>query len=219
FASFTLPFTIAIPGVHVFNFAGTNGPGDMTTFIDAITIGSPLSLLEDANGAGVVCRHNNRDYGAGAGRYDYPSAKYNTPVTGGSGANACTASPRYAAVARHYWKTGVEWCDSAVTTPGDEWLGYGSQGTCQDSSDAAHSIPRFYQFGAEPGCDSVTCPPSGIAPSAEYLDNYATPAFQRMDMKPLLNPTFTHTFLDDSHTPQTITRDFVSEMTNYANWF
>src|SRR5438105_15061899 len=46
-----------------------------------------------------------------------------------------------------------------------------------------------------------------------------------MDMNALLNPTFTHTFLDDSHTPQTITRTFggatpdVSEMTNYANWY
>ena len=174
-----------------------------------------------------MCRHNNRLGGAyTSGPYDYPNATFNTPVSGGTGPNACTASPRYTSVARHYWKTGVEWCDSAVTTMGDEWLGYGSHaGTCQDSSDASHTIPRFYQFGAEPGCDSVTCPPTGIAPSAEYLDNYTTPAFQRMDLTATLNPTFTHTFLDDSHAPQTVTRTFgggtpdVSEMTNYANWF
>ena len=181
--------------------------------------GSPvLSLLEDANGPGVVCRHNNRDYGAGANRYDYPNAQYNTPVSGGTGPNACVASPRYATVARHYWKTSVEWCDSANTLPGDQWLGYGKQGTCQGSSDASHSIPRFYQFGAENGCSAVDCT-TAIPPSAAYLDNYATPAFRRMDLNALLNPTFTHDFIDDSHTPVTIDRSFAEEMTNYANWF
>jgi type IV pilus assembly protein PilY1 len=232
FASFSIAVTIATPGVHVFSFAGTNVSGDMSTFIDAVTIGgagSMLSLLEDANGAGMVCRHNNQSYGAvTAAPYNYPNAQYNTPVSGGTGPNACTASPRYAKVARHYWKTGVEWCDTAVSSPGDAWLGYGSHdGTCQESSDTTHITPRFYQFGADPGCtdpDPIVCP-AFIAPSAVYLDNYANPAFQRMDLNALLNPTFTHTFVDDSHTPQTIARAFggatpdVSEMTNYANWF
>jgi type IV pilus assembly protein PilY1 len=218
FATFTFPFTIAA-GSHDFMIAGTNGIGDNTTFIDAVAING-MSLLEDANGAGIVCRHNNKDYGAGAGAYDYPNAQFNTPVTAGTGPNACTPSPRYASVARHYWKTGVEWCDSAVTTLGDDWLGYGSHdGTCQDSSDSSHPIPRFYQFGAETGCDAVSCPPGGIPPSAAYLDNYATPAFQRMDLNALANPNFTHNFIDDSHTLQSIGRDFNAEMTNYANWF
>ena len=135
-------------------------------------------------------------------------------------------SPRYASVARHYWKTGVEWCDSAVTTMGDEWLGYGSHaGTCQDSSDASHTIPRFYQFGEDPGCDSVTCPPGERSAEPRISRQLHHAAFQRMDLTATLNPTFTHTFLDDSHAPQTVTRNFgggtpdVSEMTNYANWF
>jgi type IV pilus assembly protein PilY1 len=229
FSGFSFTVNIATAGAHVFRFASTNATNpDVSTFLDAITIGAGFSiptLRYDADHAGVVCRHNNRDYGAGAGAFDYPNAQYNTPVTGGTGADACTASPRYASVARHYWKTGVEWCDTAISSPGDEWLGYGQQGTCQDSSDSAHSTPRFYQFGSEPGCTVADCPPTGIAPSAAYLDNYATPAFQRMDMTGLLNPNFMHTFLDDSHTLQIVTRTFdgatpaESEMINYANWF
>jgi type IV pilus assembly protein PilY1 len=176
------------------------------------------SLRFDADHAGDVCRHNNQDYSdATAHRYNYPNSKYNTPVTAGTGPDACQASPRYASVPRHYWKTGVQWCDTAVTTPGDKWLGYGKAGTCQDAQDAAHIYPRFYQFGQ---------------PSS--TDNYTVPAFQRMDFDigKRLTATYTHNWTDDNGA-ESVTRTFNdtvpeidpvtgvlgSEMTNYANWF
>src|SRR6202171_6080788 len=71
FATYTIPFTVATSGPHTITFAGTD-PADNTTFIDAVQIGLTTSLLEDANGAGVVCRHNNRAGGYTSGRYSYP---------------------------------------------------------------------------------------------------------------------------------------------------
>jgi type IV pilus assembly protein PilY1 len=182
----------------------TGGPSGSAVCSDMVSDNS-RSLLADANGAGVVCRHNNHTAGAYiSGAYSYPNATYKTPVTAGTGANACTVSPRYATVPRHYYKTGVEWCDTSVTTPGDKWLSYGT-GTCQDSQDAAHATPRFYKFGQPAG-----------------TDNYAIPAFQRMDLIP--GSTYTHDWTDDNG-PEEVIRAFggatpdVSEMTNYANWF
>jgi type IV pilus assembly protein PilY1 len=211
FDTFAYGFSITAAGPHTITFSGTDGSGDKTTFIDSVSITSGMSLLEDANGAGLVCRHNNKAYiGVSADRYNYPDARFNTPVTAGTGPNTCVSSDRYAFVPRHYYKTGVEWCDKQIATAGDKWLGYGTAtgGSCQDSADVTRVYPRFYQFGQAPG-----------------TDNYATPAFQRMDLDKVVNPSFTHTWTDDSGDVQTITRSFdgaspdVSEMTNYANWF
>jgi len=180
------------------------GPSAGAVCSDLVKDGS-RSLLADANGVGAVCRHNNHTAGSYiSGAYSFPDATYKTPVTAGTGVNACTVSPRYASVPRHYWKTGLEWCDSTVTTPGDKWLGYGT-GSCQDSQDASHSNPRFYKFGQPPG-----------------TDNYAIPGFQRTDL--IAGSTYTHDWTDDNG-PEEIIRTFdgatpdVSEMTNYANWF
>ncbi len=213
FNTFAFGFSIATPGPHTITFAGTDSSGDKTTFIDLVAINSGMSLLEDANGAGLVCRHNNKAYGAvGAAPYNYPDATYNTPVTAGTGPNSCTSSPRYASVPRHYYKTGVQWCDKQIATAGDKWLGYGTPvgGTCQDATDTTHIFPRFYQFGQDP-----------------TTDNYATSAFQRIDLDitQRATATYTHTWTDSSGDSQTITRTFdgatpdLSEMTNYANWF
>ncbi|TMH37621.1 MAG: hypothetical protein E6H66_02045, partial [Betaproteobacteria bacterium] len=143
--TFSYGFSIAAAGPHTISFAGTDGSGDRTTFIDSVTITSGMSLLEDANGAGLVCRHNNNAYsGVSPNRYNYPDARFNTPVATGTGPNACVPSPRYAAVPRHYYKTGVEWCDAQVATAGDKWIGYGTRttGSCQDSADVTHIYPR-----------------------------------------------------------------------------
>jgi len=213
FNTFAFGFSIASPGPHTLSFEGTDGSGDKTSLIDQVAISSGMSLLEDANGPGLVCRHNNQAYGiVAADRYNYPNAQFNTPVTAGTGPNTCTASPRYTSVPRHYYKTGLEWCDKQIATAGDKWLGYGTPtgGSCQDSQDTTHIYPRFYQFGQAAG-----------------TDNYATPAFQRIDLDitKRATATYTHTWTDDSGEVQTITRAFdgstpdVSEMTNYANWF
>src|SRR5581483_7399492 len=49
-----------------------------------MTADGKMSLFADAAGQGVVCRRNNQGYSdISAGRYNYPDAVYNTPVTGG----------------------------------------------------------------------------------------------------------------------------------------
>ncbi len=54
-------------------------------------------------------------------------------MTGGTGANACTATPRFANSAAPLLEDEVEWCDKAIATAGDKWLGYGTAtgGSCQ----------------------------------------------------------------------------------------
>ena len=160
--------------------------------------------MADANGNGVVCRHNNHTYPDGvANQVTYPSGRFTSPVVGEQLAGAgCHATNRYAAVPRHYWKTEVEWCDKAVSTAGDKWLGYGTPtgGSCQSFKDASHVFPRFYQFGAAAGTDNVS-----------------QAAFSRVDL--VSTATYTHTWTDDSGTVQTVNRTYAEEMTNYANWF
>ncbi len=50
-----------------------------------------------------------------------------------------------------------------------------------------------------------------------YLDNYANPAFERVDLV-ATTPTYTHTYWKNGAW-QTVTRTYAQEMTNYANWF
>jgi type IV pilus assembly protein PilY1 len=204
-----------------------------TTFADCPSLPGPLApnaavcstggvggvatatLRNDAENAGLACRHNNKAYaGVAAGPYNYPSAtadpvtgrKYMTPITNGTGVDACPSTNHFASVPRHYWKSEVEWCDKKIATAGDKWLGYGTDagGTCQPGKDATHIFPRFYQFGA-----------------ASYVNNYNTSAFQRVDLDitKRLTATYTHTWIDAVGQTQTITRNFDAEMTNYANWF
>ena len=170
---------------------------------------STATLRNDAENNGVVCRRNNKTSGAyTSGAFTYPSGKFLTPITNGTGADACPATDHYAATPRHYWKSEVQWCDKKIATAGDKWLGYGTDagGTCQAGKDSTHVYPRFFQFGV-----------------ASYVDNYSTAAFRRVDLVPLDgsgNPTtFTHTWIDATGQTQTITRSFDQEMTNYANWF
>jgi type IV pilus assembly protein PilY1 len=169
------------------------------------------TLRNDADTAtkGVVCRHNNMAYTGtnpvSASPYNYPSGKYITPITNGTGADACVSTPHFAAVPRHYWKTEVEWCDKAVSTANDKWLGYGDAtlGVCQSFKDTTHIYPRFHQFGSAGGTNNTT-----------------TSAFQRVDLdiSKRLTATYQHDWTDASGA-ESITRTFDEEMTNYANWF
>jgi type IV pilus assembly protein PilY1 len=178
---------------------------------------STTTMLADANGAGEVCRRNNQAYpdGTVASPFNYSSAhaKYKTAVnvnasspsgSFASSGSSCPTVPYMASVPRHYWKTSVEWCTTKITTANDKWRGYGQAGTCQDEHDAAHPYPRFYKWGV-PKTDPA------------YLDNYANPAFERVDLTVAI-PTYTHTYWKGGAW-QTITRSYAQEMTNYANWF
>jgi hypothetical protein len=92
------------------------------------------TLRNDAENNGVVCRRNNKTSGAyTSGRYTYPSGKFLTPITYGTGADACTMTDHWQTVPRHYWKVSVEWCDQQISVVGDRWNKYGTavNGTCQ----------------------------------------------------------------------------------------
>jgi type IV pilus assembly protein PilY1 len=167
---------------------------------DVAGVATATTMLMDANGAGIVCRRNNIAYaGVAASPFNYPSGVYTTRVI-----TSCPTVPASASVPRHYWKVSVEWCSGKVTAAGDKWLGFGLPGTCQDEHDLAHPNPRFYKYGVR-----KTDP--------EYLDNYAFPAFERVD---LVNDgrTYTHNFFRNGN-PVTVTRTAHEEFTNYANWF
>jgi len=194
------------------NFLCPNVPGPLAPSGAVCSTGgvggvATATLRNDAENNGVVCRRNNKASGTyTSGAFTYPSGKYLTPITNGTGADACPATDHYASVPRHYWKSEVEWCDKKIATAGDKWLGFGTDagGTCQPGKDSTHIYPRFYQFGA-----------------ASYVDNYTTSAFQRVDLDitKRLTATYTHTWIDATGQTQTVTRNFDEEMTNYANWF
>jgi type IV pilus assembly protein PilY1 len=194
------------------NSPGPLDPANARCDSTGVSNNPATTLLADANGAGKACRRNNHAYaGLAAAPYNFPSGKFTTPVTGEIVAGqGCEATNRYANVPRHYWKTSIEWCDKKIATAGNEWLGYGTNvgGTCQAGKDATHIYPRFFQFGA-----------------ASYVNNDVdvggTAAFQRVDMDitQRATATYTHNWIDVVGQPQTITRSFDAEMTNYANWF
>ena len=139
---------------------------------------STTTMLADANGAGIVCRHNNQTYGGGpaAGPFNYPDAKYKSAVASG-----CAGVPATAAVARHYWKTSIEWCRNRIPTDDPSiWRGYGDPADCQDDRDTVYKWPRFYKWGV-PKTDPA------------YADNITYPAFEKVNLDHRL-ATYTHTF-------------------------
>jgi type IV pilus assembly protein PilY1 len=190
--------------------SGSCPPGPLTPSAAVCSTGgvagdATKTLRNDAENNGVVCRRNNKTSGTyTSGPYTYPSGKFLTPVTSGTGADACPATNHYVSTPRHYWKSEVQWCDKKIAVAGDKWLGYGTDagGTCQAGKDSTHIYPRFFQFGA-----------------ASYVDNYATAAFRRVDLDVNNKTSYTHAWIDATGQMQTITRSFDQEMTNYANWF
>lgn len=161
------------------------------------------TLLMDANGAGEVCRHNNQTYAGGpaAASFNYPDAKYNT---GPNSLSGCPSVGPTALVARHYWKTSIEWCSNRIPTNDPSiWRGYGNPAACQDDRSLVYKWPRFYKWGV-PKTDPA------------YLDNIANPAFEKVNL--VSGSSYTHTFYRNGAW-RTINRTYAQEMTNYANWF
>jgi type IV pilus assembly protein PilY1 len=183
----------------------TNDSGSCGKFLysPAGNQATAITMLMDAEGAGEVCRRNNRAYpdGTASSPFNYSSAhpKFRTAVSA-----SCPTVPYMATVPRHYWKASVEWCSERVDAPDDKWRGYGKPGTCRDDHDLSRPYPRFYRWGV---------PKSDPA----YLDNVAHPAFERVDLRAAM-PTYTHRFWRNGAW-QSITRTYGEEMTNYANWF
>jgi type IV pilus assembly protein PilY1 len=184
------------------NIPGPLPPSAATCSTGGVGGVATATLRNDAENNGVVCRRNNKTAGVyTSGRYTYPSGLYLTPISFGSGADACTFTDHWQATPRHYWKVSVEWCAVRNTTVGDKWNQYG-ESSCQSTRDSSHPYPRFYQYGAAPGTNNIT-----------------TAAFQRVDLdiaKRNSGITFNHGF--DVY-GQPVIRTWDEEMTNYANWF
>jgi type IV pilus assembly protein PilY1 len=113
------------------------------------------SLLDDSNGDGVVCRHNNQAYAVGGvlpavatyprtnvndvatanktGIYASPNdqkGQFTTGVTSG-----CPPVGTTVAIPRHYYVIdSVKFCNDRDVTANDQWKGFG-QGVCHDQND------------------------------------------------------------------------------------
>ena len=110
-------------------------------------------------------------------------------------------------VPRHYYKVGVEWCNANATTATLKWKGYGNGVTCSPIHDnTTYKWPRFFQY------------------LGEYTGNKGQqdPAFARFDLDytTQLPATFSHDYWDeDTASVQTVSRSWLEEMENYANWY
>ncbi len=84
-----------------------------------------LTMYNDSNATGYVCRHNNKAYATAPGTTskinNFPTGVFTTAV----GATGCLAVPTTVTIPRHYWKTSVEWCTAKIATAGDKWQGFG----------------------------------------------------------------------------------------------
>ena len=157
-------------------YGGTGGTGGST-------------LLDDANGAGVTCRHNNN---TGA----YVTSRFSLPETPATSANysklvndsTCGSIPSTVAIPRYYYRAAaVDFCNTQITdatNPNHQWRGFG-KGSCQAKNDqVTYKYARYGQM------------------TRVGLWNG--------------NTKFTYT---DKYSGATGTRTYAEEMTNYATWF
>lgn len=119
-----------------------------------------VSMLDDANDKGIVCRRNNRTYAVmgmpnvgGIATYKrtnvddvYPANKAGGTTPYGYGlsqtgaftqavTSACPVVGTTVQIPRHYYVVdSVEFCNSRVLTPNDQWRGFGT-GTCVANND------------------------------------------------------------------------------------
>ena len=167
---------------------------------------STATLRNDAGKSGVVCRRNNKTSGAyTSGGYDYPSGKYLTPITNGTGDDACTPTNHYVATPRHYWKAEAQWCEPRSRSPATNGWAYGT---------GRRLVPVA-------GKDSTHIYPTLLPVRRGGLrDNYTlgVPARRSRHLQ-ARDGKYTHTWIDSNLQSHTITRTFDQDMTNYANWF
>src|SRR5206468_3001044 len=58
--------------------------------------------------------------------WDYSGKLESSLNSNADDTKACTATPRFTTIPRHYWMSSVEWCSSQMNSAGHPWLGYGS---------------------------------------------------------------------------------------------
>ncbi|MFO1325000.1 MAG: PilC/PilY family type IV pilus protein [Burkholderiales bacterium] len=131
------------------------------------------TLLQDADGAGVMCRHNNIAYAVGgvaSGMWTYPRTRlldvdpanqsgWSAPFTNQLGqfqtgvTSGCPAVGTTVAIPRHYYVlqpiaglgAPVAFCDDYINTANDQWRGFGT-GVCTDASGNAQTKNDLARF-------------------------------------------------------------------------
>jgi type IV pilus assembly protein PilY1 len=189
--------------------------GTLTTTCKASTVacnsftwdpvaGAPTTttLLQDANGAGEVCRHNNQTYviGGVAGPFKYSAgaAAYPGDVSPANAAAGQTGKFNQAATAagcptigttvnvpRHYYTiSSVQFCNAVDGIANDVWKGFGT-GACQTKNDFV---------------------------------NYKNVKYGTFTKISIINDgrTFAYT---DQVTGAAMARSYAQETQNYANWY
>ncbi len=152
-------------------YGGTGGTGGTT-------------LLNNSNGAGDTCRHNNYTGAYVSTRFTYPetllvdATKFNKAVSDGT----CGSIISTVAIPRHYYSiASVQFCGSTIATANSPWRGFGT-GTCQNKNDLG--TYKNVQFGKFTRTGLVndgrtfpyTDPFSGVAGArtyAEEMTNYS----------------------------------------------
>ena len=145
---------------------------------------SPNRLVDDANGAGITCRHNNNTGSYVSTRFTYPESavadptKYNKFVSDSQCGNvAATVN-----IPRHYYSiASVQFCNLMNLTVNAQWKGFGIAGTCQTKNDLATTNNVKYGKFTRTGLvnDGRTFPyidqlgNSGSRTYAEEMTNYA----------------------------------------------
>jgi type IV pilus assembly protein PilY1 len=128
---------------------------------------SGTRMVDDSNGNGYVCRHNNQTYAVGgvAGLFKFPVpgagdltqvyaanqalgqlGKFTTAISSG-----CPAVGTTVAIPRHYYTVdSVQFCDQRITAANDQWRGFGT-GVCQAKNDLTHyqnvKYGKFTRYG------------------------------------------------------------------------
>jgi type IV pilus assembly protein PilY1 len=150
--------------VYAYNQVGT--PACNSQMWDPST-NAPMSpavtMEQDANDKGLVCRHNNQTYATGgvAGLFKYPSpaAGYPGDVTAAGAAagqlgkftvgatSGCPTVGTTIAIWRHYYTVdSVQFCDDKDLTPDAQWRGFGT-GVCQAKNDlTTHKNVKYGKF-------------------------------------------------------------------------
>ena len=153
-------------------YGGTGGTGGST-------------LLDDANGAGTTCRHNNNVGAYVTSRFALPelpatSSNYSKLVNDSS----CGVLPTTVPIPPYYYTAStVEFCNTQKTQasdPNDQWRGFG-KGTCQAKND--QTTYKYVRYGTMTRVGLVsgrtytyTDPFTGVAGTRTYdeeMTNYA----------------------------------------------
>ncbi len=175
-------------------YGGTGGTGGSTT------------LLDDANGLGVTCRHNNNTGSYTSNRFTYPeswpngsgtTSKYDKRVNDTS----CGVIPRTVQIPQYYNVIADRYCsDEGKNAP---VLYYNLN---RSTSNPAYDDDPWRGFGR-----------AGVCKTKNDLQSYKNPLYGEIQRVGIVNDGRMFDYVDDYGNAGQ--RDYNQEMTNFANWW